>query len=304
MQPRLDLTLPRRRIRPWVAVVLSIAVHSLLLFVTIAPWYPPERQTARVPVLPSPTATEGPLAVEMIYLTPTEGRGAGEQPGVELIRPETAGQTPRPTPLLPIPEFRPTVVARDTGAMTPARPPVLPPGADLPAGIRRIGPALGEGTLWVRPLPLPPRELAEALTGRSHIELVDSAVSAIVQAYLDSVLTSPTRPGAPPPSWTTEIQGQTFGIDSRYIYLGPLRIPAALLALLPIQVGGNMDLVEGRRLAAIRADLEYAARRAETMDDFRKAIREIRERREREREFERNRRSTPPAAPPDTSRSP
>jgi hypothetical protein len=40
------------------------------------------------------------------------------------------------------------------------------------------------------------------------------------------------------------------------------------------------------------------------MDDFKKAIREIRERREREREFERNQRQRPPPVPPDTGRRP
>ncbi|HUG28288.1 MAG TPA: hypothetical protein VMK53_08335 [Gemmatimonadales bacterium] len=302
MRPPLDLELPRRRARPWVAIAISVAIHGLLLFVTINPWLPPLRRTDRPPLLPMPPATDGPVAVEMVFLVPAEGQGSGDLPGVERVQPEVTGPRPEPTPLQPAPEARPVVVSRDTGAFTPIRPPDAPSTSPR-GGIRRIGPALGEGTLWVRPLPLPPRELAEALTQRSHIELVDSAVSAIVQAYLDSVMTSPSRPGAPAPSWTTDIQGQTFGIDSKYIYLGPLKIPAALLALLPIQGGGNMDLQEGRRLAAIRADLQYAARRAETMDDFRKAIREIRERRDQEREFERNRRSAPPPIPPDTSRS-
>lgn len=302
MRPLLDLDLPRRRARPWVAIAVSVAIHSLLLLVTITPHLPPPRPTDRPPVLPMQRTTDGPVAVEMIFLAPAEGQGTGDRPGVELVRPEVTGPAPERAPLQPVPETRPLVVSRDTGMFVPIRPPD-PTGVGPRGGIQRIGPALGQGTLWVRPLPLPPRELAEVLTQRSHIELVDSAVSAIVQAYLDSVMTSPSRPGAPPPSWTTDIQGQTFGIDSKYIYLGPLRIPAALLALLPIQGGGNMDLQEGRRLAAIRADLQYAARRAETMDDFRKAIREIRERRDQEREFERNRRSAPPPIPPDTSRS-
>lgn len=284
------------------AIAISVAIHGLLLFVTINPWLPPLRPSDRRPLLPMPPATDGPVAVDMVFLVPAEGQGSGDLPGVERVQPEVAGPAPEPMPLQPAPDPRPVIIARDTGAFTPIRPPDAP-SASPRGGIRRIGPALGEGTLWVRPLPLPPRELAAVLTQRSHIELVDSAVSAIVQAYLDSVMTSPSRPGAPAPSWTTDIQGQTFGIDSKYIYLGPLRIPAALLALLPIQGGGNMDLQEGRRLAAIRADLQYAARRAETMDDFRKAIREIRERRDQEREFERNRRSAPPPIPPDTARS-
>lgn len=295
--------MPRRRGRPWVAIAISAAIHSLLLLVTINPWLPPLKRPDRPSLIPMPRASEGPVAVGMVYLAPAEGVGSGGTPGVEQAvpaLPPTAAQAP--PAIEAVPEIRPRVIARDTGLFTPIRPPAaVEPGAAGRGGMQPIRPALGEGTLWVRPLPLPPRQLAEALSGRTHIELIDSAVSAIVQAYLDSVAASPTRPGAPLPSWTREIQGQTFGIDSRYIYLGPLRIPAAILALLPIQGGGNIDLVEGRRLAAIRADLEYATRRAETMDDFRRAIREVRERREQEREFERNRRAQPPALP-DTSR--
>lgn len=301
MRPPPELGLPQRRARPWGAIAISVAVHSLLLLVTINPWLPPRRPSDRPPLIPRPEPSEGPVAVEMVFLAPAEGQGTGEQSGVERATPPEAGTQPVPPPLQPVPQARPAAVVRDTGAFTPVRPPVVP--GPVSGGVRRIGPALGEGGLWVRPLPLPPRELAQALTQRSHFELVDSAVSAIVQAYIDSVMNSPTRPGAPAPSWTTDIQGQTFGIDSKFIYLGPLRIPAAILALLPITGGGNGDLVEGRRMAAIRADLEYASRRAQTMDDFRKAIREIRERREQEREFERNRRSAPPPIPPDTSRT-
>ena len=37
---------------------------------------------------------------------------------------------------------------------------------ELATWIGRIGPGLAEGRLWVRPLPLPPRELAERLIDR------------------------------------------------------------------------------------------------------------------------------------------
>ncbi|MGQ0703995.1 MAG: hypothetical protein ACT4PM_12765 [Gemmatimonadales bacterium] len=167
-----------------------------------------------------------------------------------------------------------------------------PGGAPGAVGARpyRIGPALGEGKLWVRPLPAPPREIAEALT-RSHIQLVDSAVSAIVQAYIDSMLNAPADPGAKLPSWTTQLFGKTFGLDSKYIYIAGLKIPAAVLALLPIKSGGvTMEFSDAHRLAAIREDLAYAAQRAATLDDFKRAVRELRAERERQKELERNQR--------------
>lgn len=300
MRPAPDLLVPRTRSRRWWVVGINLALHGLLLLYTMEPWRSTPVPAAPVQVVMLPLVEDGPRAVDMIYLTPQPGQGSGSTEGVRQPRlPETG-----PRPELPLPPSVPEPVAEpiaDTASVVTVRP-ADPPVQGPRPGVVRLGPSRGQGTLWVQPLPLPPRELAQALT-RSHFELVDSAVSAIVQAYLDSVMTMPTRPGAPLPSWTTEIEGQTFGIDSRYIYLGPLKIPAAILALLPIQGGGNMDLQEGRRLAAIRADLQYAVQRAETMDEFRKAIREIRERREREREFERNQRLRPPPLPPDTGRA-
>lgn len=278
------------------ATVINVVLHSLLLLVTVRPWLPPVERPPRPDVFLLPVPSEGPPAVPMPYLAPPSGQGSGAGEGVALERRQVVGPAPelvRPQPDLTI---EPRVVRSDTGTLAPVRP---PPGAtpEPRPGMARIGPARGQGTLWVQPLPLAPRALAQRLS-RTHLELVDSAVSAIVQAYIDSVVAAPTRPGAALPSWVTEIEGQSFGLDSRYIYLGPLRIPTALLALLPIPGGSNADLQEGRRMMAIREDLAYAVRRAETMDDFKKAIKEIRERRDREREFERNRARRPPVVPP------
>jgi hypothetical protein len=156
----------------------------------------------------------------------------------------------------------------------------------------RLRPARGEGKLWVQPLPLAPKQLAQRLT-RSHIELIDSAVTVIVQAYIDSVVAAPTPYDNTPPSWTTEIGGRTFGIDSRNIYLGGLKIPTAILALLPIPQVSNVDLRAARRMADMREDLMIAAQRARTMEDFKKAIKVLREERARQQAFERNQRREP-----------
>jgi len=144
----------------------------------------------------------------------------------------------------------------------------------------------------VRPLPLPPQELAQKLS-RSHAQLVDSAVTAIVQAYLDSIANDPATRDEGMPSWTTQIAGKKFGIDSKNIYVAGLKIPAAVLALLPIPAG-NIDQNRAyNHLMDLRNDLMYAAQRAETMEEFKTMIREMRERKEREREFEKNQRTAP-----------
>ena len=133
---------------------------------------------------------------------------------------------------------------------------------------------------------------------RTRAEIADSIVTVIVQAYLDSALAQ-VPANAPLPSWTTKIGDQQLGIDSKWIYLGPIKIPTALLALVmpSIQSAEMSDYTKFRQLAQMREDVAYAARRAERMDDFKRAIRELRAQREREREFAKNQR-TPPAKQP------
>jgi hypothetical protein len=129
---------------------------------------------------------------------------------------------------------------------------------------------------------------------------VDSAVSVIVQEYLDSIANDPASKNVGLPSWTTEVAGRKFGLDSKNIYIAGLKIPAAVLALLPVS-GGNIDQNRAyNRLMDLRADLLYAARRAETLEEFKQVIREIRLRKEREREMERNQRTAPPPETPAT----
>ena len=217
-----------------------------------------------------------------------------QEPGGAARKGKAAGITPRPEQEVapaPEPEVTPLqpLVEAPVAAVRPSPDTAAVPAVAAGPGPRRIGPAMGEGKLWVRPLPAPPRELAQALA-RSHVELVDSAVSAIVQAFVDSVLSAPTPEGAKLPSWTTQIGGKTFGIDSKYIYLGGLRIPSAVLALLPIRGGATMEFSQANRLSLIREDLARASARAGTMEDFKRAVRELRAERERLKEIERNQR--------------
>ena len=130
--------------------------------------------------------------------------------------------------------------------------------------------------------------------------MVDSAVHAIVQAYLDSIAADPTARNTGLPSWTANVAGKKFGLDSSNIYFAGLKIPAAVLALLPIPAG-NIDQNRAyNHLMDMRADLQYAAQRAENLEEFKLMIREMRLRKEREREFEQNQRTAPPPEEPAT----
>lgn len=189
----------------------------------------------------------------------------------------------------PVPQRRPVVV--DTGGASPAP-------RRQPVGI--TGPGLADGHLWVRPLPLPPKELAKRLS-KTHVELVDSAVTSIVQGYLDSIANDPASRNVGLPSWTKEIAGKKFGIDSKNIYVAGLKIPAAVLALLPLSGGGNIDQNRAyNHMMDLRTDLQYAAQRSENLEEFKQMIKEMRLRKEREREFEANQRTAPPPENPPT----
>lgn len=186
-----------------------------------------------------------------------------------------------------------------------APPPPAPPkplaerteraAAPVPSGRRhvgRLGPGLGEGRLWVEPLPLSPRQLASVLTRRDAKELADSFVTQIVQQYLDSIAHDPDIASLKPPSWVAEVNGKKFGIDASHIYIAGLRIPTALLALIPMP-GVNAQRPIDHGLEGMAYDLRVAGSRARSLDDFRQAVRELRARNERDREFERNRERAP-----------
>ena len=292
MPPLFDLEPPKRRPWPWIAIVASVLLHSLLLFGWVGGRLPTVPRVARQLIVLTPPS-EGLSAAPMRYQLP---ESAAARPGRALAdnRRGKPGRSVRPALRPPaeavtvLPEQRPERVSIDTGSTPPVEP-------ETQWG--KIGPGLAQGRLWVRPLPLPPRELAQRLS-KNRAELVDSAVTAIVQAYLDSIASDPATKNQGLPSWTTEIAGKKFGIDSKNIYIAGLKIPAAVLALLPIPAG-NIDQNRAyNHFMDLRADLLYAAQRAQTLEEFKQVIREIRERKEREREFEKNQRTAPPPEKP------
>jgi hypothetical protein len=271
-----------------------VAVHALVVAVfTIEGRLPELPHRAPSLIVLAPLA-QGPEAVEMRYhpgklRAGQAGRDVG--PGVErrVLRPPRRA-VPPPDAVQQAPVPRP--VAVDTGSSAPA--------PRRPSLIGRIGPELADGRLWVRPLPLPPKELASRLSRKRHTELVDSAVTAIVQAYLDSIAADPSARSVGLPSWTTEVAGKKFGLDSSSIYVAGLKIPAVVLALLPIPAG-NIDQNHAyNHLMEMRADLQQAAQRAQNLEEFKQIIRDIRARKEREREFDKNQRTAPPPEEPPT----
>ncbi len=161
-----------------------------------------------------------------------------------------------------------------------------------PTGITT--PQYGNGTLWVQPLPLSPREMAERLSGKSVAQSADSQVTALIQQWLDRMAEERAGKGPALPSWTTTIAGKKVGLDSKWVYLGPIKVPSALLALLPIMQTGNPTQAEyARRLNQMRDDLFEAARRSANYDDFKQAVKDLRQQKLDAQEFKKNQRSRP-----------
>ncbi len=250
---------------------------------------PPVRPHRPAEVIFLAPPASGPAVVPMPYRVP---RAAGRE-GAGLSAQRSARPVIRTDPqvVATLPEPVPTPAVPDRSSV----PPAVSRG---PIGI--IGPGLADGNLWVRPLPLPPKELAQRLS-KKHVELVDSAVTAIVQGYLDSIASDPASRDVGLPSWTKDIAGKKFGIDGKNIYLAGLKIPAAVLALLPLSGGGNIDQNRAyNHLMDLRADLQYAAQRSANLEEFKTMIKDMRLRKEREREFEANQRTAPPPEKPAT----
>jgi len=103
----------------------------------------------------------------------------------------------------------------------------------------------------------------------------------------------------------TDVGGKKFGLDSSGIYVAGVKIPSAVLAALgsALPPGNWGEAMRNRQQAEMSADLLQAARRAATLEQFRQYVREIRQRKQAERDTGRRARGdTLPPPRPDTTR--
>jgi len=205
--------------------------------------------------------------------------------------------TREPTPIVPDQPAVPATatIAADTGGATIvysyAAPRVVPVGLPPKNVISidpvlgrnaRIGTGYGSGRLWVGPIEAQLGVVGPSENESTHAARVDSAVRAKLFAFIDTIppdsfATPEVRP------WVTEINGQKWGMDGSWIYLGGLKLPSILLALLPMPQGNYQQAREAQELARIREQILQAAWQAQTNADFRRYVKEIRERKDRER---------------------
>jgi len=196
---------------------------------------------------------------------PTPGKAGGDG------RPEKSREI-HVTPLTAIPT---TIPAPALTAATPTDEGGTGPLVGGGGPVRGVRPSYSDGRLWKAPVQIvaPPKTVAQT---------IDSLIADAIAPYNDSV--AAVAAGRDPTDWTIKKGGYKWGIDKHAIRLGPFSIPTALLAMLPLNIQGNPQTMErDRAYAAMNRDITWHAQQAINDADFMKAVRSIRERKERER---------------------
>ncbi len=277
----------RSRLRQGVwSTALSIGLHLVVLAVLLAIATEPAR-TPRITIIP--LAVGSPENRVTPYLVPAQAGRPARAPRARATSGLGARVLPEPEPVT-----RPSVREGLQRLATPSRSDSTGVAvAAAPGGTHRLlRPSYGDGRLWVPPIDILAlgRELPAAPAGGAEgphtVAQLDSTVTSRLRAFLD---TMPRDSFAPPaaPQWTTEINGKTWGLDGKWIYLGGLKLPAALLALLPFPQGNIDQSRAAMELMRMREDILQAAQRAQTAAEFRKYVKELRARKDQEREAKR-----------------
>jgi hypothetical protein len=224
-----------------------------------------------------------PVAERVEYVTITPP--APETASVRTTRPAAApAAQPSSAPTAAVP----LVAPREIPNVIP--PPATTADSMLPGVVR--GPLRGGNgpTRGVQPNYDDPRVWVSdpefVYAPKTDKERLDSALYTTLARHIDSLAANAYSPNKfERGDWTFGKEGSKWGVDQQYIRLGPLKIPTALLALLPLnQMQSNPIASERARNAAyMRNDIFYHAQVAMNEEQFRKAVAAIRDRKERER---------------------
>ncbi|MEO8192241.1 MAG: hypothetical protein ABI681_00220 [Gemmatimonadales bacterium] len=275
--------------RPSRALVLSVALHLVLAFALVrylvspaafmmifGRAHSPEVPAERIGFLRLPKSSGPPVAGR----SGGDGRPVSKTPPKRLVAP-----TAIPTTIAPAPPSAPQSAEPEQGSG-----PLV--GTGGPA--RGIRPSYSDPRVWVAPGDI-------VAAPKSAKEKLDSAIASIVAPFNDSVAiaSGQRKPG----DWTFERGGRKYGIDPQFIRLGKVSIPTALLALLPINTTGNPTMNDRNRAQnQLHSDIFWQAQRGMNEADFKKAVKSIRERKEREKaaaEKQTRQAEKPAASPPE-----
>ena len=229
------------------------------------------------------------------------------RPQTEHVKPVQLREPPAPraAPARQAPERRDPPPVETAQATPPvSEPPVIPPPPVVPATVPP--PSIGDTNTRVIgrgliPQLAPRRPLPGVFTGEQPrqpptslprgVGTPNQVVRGWVAQYWDSVATAQAlaRAEPNPNDWTVRRGDNMFGVDSQFIYFGKFRLPTIVLAALPLTVQANPSRTERNRiLMDMRSDIMYQAMRAQSQAEFDKAVKALRERKQKEREAKDN----------------
>jgi hypothetical protein len=272
----------RRRIEP--AFIVSLALHLLLGAAAVHVIVDPRR----FGIDWRPATAPKPEGERMSWIAthadapevPIPGAAAGRLDGDN----RAAGE---PTVIPPPPLTTPTQLPPGAGAGVPPAAGAGGTGAAGGGGAPGAAtprPAYTDMRIWDAPpvTPIP----------QTHTEELRGDLQRALRAHNDSmaIVAGMRRPE----DWTFERGGQKWGMDPSNIYLGPIKLPTILLALIPVSAQQNPNRLEyERRIGSMAAEVRE---RGPIEVDFRDEVKRIRERVERERAARRDSlRARPPS---------
>jgi hypothetical protein len=254
------------------SVALSLAAHAvaIVLIASITFRYP-------IIALFSSSNLPAPEPIHYVNVQPAP-RGQG---GAGPATTKPPKKVPNPVTLL-----APTVIPT---TLPPIPPPSLSPVATAgsPNGTGSGAPGIATGVEAALPdsrIELRPKQLRVPLSTAARN---DSAVKAIFMAYREAEIEAAEHAGRSPRDWTVDHNGQKYGLDSQYIYLGKFKVPSAILAALPLNPYGvnGEQLIQNRNAAWIQNDI-YSHSQGMSQEDFDAAVKRIRTRKDREKKEE------------------
>ena len=238
----------------FISAAVHIVVGTAILHVIIAPRYFTDFFVQPAPV-------EEP--VERIRYVEMPARVVAQAPRSE--GPIRAGVVPA-TPPLVAPTSIPTEIPPAAALPSP-----IAPGTGAIGGTG-TGDPNGKGSISVTPAFDDPRiwntPSGYARPTPTRAEDLQDYLARGIQQHLDSIGAIPK--GRDPTDWTKEIGGQKYGMDSKWVYVGPVKVPSFLLAAIPMKVQANPTVTDrNRRINEMSAEIEeYRTREADSRDEI------------------------------------
>jgi hypothetical protein len=262
-------------------LIASLVIHAVMvaLFVRIV--------IVPYDFLTPPGRKAVPLLVERIGFL-----ALPRSPQAQRVQPRSGGDNRPPrAAAAPAPVVAPSAVpAAIPEVPRQAAPPRDTSGAGLVVGAggaaQGIRPSFADPRIWAPNAPV-------VIAPMSPKQRIDSAIAARVRALEDSLAGLPAERA--PGDWTFMRGGKKYGIDQKLIHLGDYSLPTAVLALLPLNAQGNPAAYErGRRLDMMRAEIQEQAARVARDEDFRAAVKALRERKLKEQQDQQKKKTGEP----------